>query len=404
LPQTALLICEQTADLPTSEHAAVSAVDADDVCVTGMAWTTPLGDTLDGVWKLLLAGAAGLRETPSPYPLRTTLAGTVSTVPLASPATDRQLDLTVRTLVAAFRSAGVDPADPRARLVLGTSYGPHLDEPADSLDDWALAGARQIAHPYRPICVSTACSAGSDAVLVGAELIRAGRTDLCVAGGVDVVTLSKRLGHSALGTMSCDLLRAFDQRHDGMVPGEGAAFLVLESARSARRRSARISAVLRGAGSSNDAAGLTTPDRSGDSVVLAVRRCLQASGRTERDVAVVNAHATGTPINDAVESASLRRLFSSNERPPVVFATKGALGHSLGATGAIEAVSVILALRDGRVPPVYGLDAVMADFPLPLPIGGPLAFHGGTGASLTIGFGGFNTCLLFEKVGDDRER
>jgi 3-oxoacyl-[acyl-carrier-protein] synthase II len=382
----------------------VNALRPEDVCVTGLAWTTPLGDTLGGVWEQLLAGATGLRDVPSPYPLRTTLAGTVASVPLEWSATERQIALTVRTLRTAFASSGLDPADPASRVVVGTSYGPHLDEPADSLAAWAVTSARLIGHPHNPICVSTACSAGSDSILVGTELIRAGASDVCVAGGVDVVTLSKRLAHSALGTMSQELLRAFDRRHDGMVPGEGAAFLVLESARSARRRAARIWAILRGAGSSNDAAGLTAPDPSGHSIVLAVRRCLTASRRREQDLAVVNAHATGTPTNDAVESRSLATLFGPGARRPVVFATKGALGHSLGAAGAIEAVALILALRDGRVPPVYGLCCPMPDFPLPLAAGEPLSFSGRTGISLTIGFGGFNTCLLFERSDDDGGR
>jgi 3-oxoacyl-[acyl-carrier-protein] synthase II len=375
-----------------------------DICVTGMAWTTPLGDTLDGVWQRLLAGDDGLRDTPSPYPLRTTLAATVASVPLASPAAHRQLALGVRTLTAAFASAGLAPDDRAVRLVLGTSYGSHLDEPADSCNDWAVATAQRIGHPHHPVCVSTACSAGSDAIVVGAELIRSGSTGACVAGGVDVVTQAKRLGHSALGTMSADRLRAFDERHDGMVPGEGAAFLVLESARAAAERGATVYAVLRGAGSSNDATGLTNPDPSGDSVVLAVRRCLASAGRTAQRVAVLNAHATGTPVNDAVESASLSRLFGTGAESPVVFATKGALGHSLGATGAIEAVALILALRDGRVPPVSGLDTPMPGFPLPLPAGRAVEFSGDTGVSLTIGFGGFNTCLLFERIDGDRGR
>jgi len=223
---------------------------------------------------------------------------------------------------------------------------------------------------------------------------------------VDVVTPAKRLGHSALGTMSRGPLLAFDQAHDGMVPGEGAAVLVLESGRSAARRAAPVRAVLRGAGSANDAAGLTAPDRSGDSVVLAVRRCLAAGGRAAGEVAVLSAHATGTPINDEVESRSLAAVFGSGAPAPVVFATKGALGHSLGATGAIEAVSVLLALEHGAVPPVYGLTRPLPGFPLPLAAGRPVPLAAGRpvpvdgmlGASLTIGFGGFNTCLLFEAV------
>jgi 3-oxoacyl-[acyl-carrier-protein] synthase II len=371
------------------------------VCVTGMAWRTPLGDTLDGVWARLLAGQDGLRDTPSDYPLRTSLAGIVPGLPGPGEAAplDRQVELTSAALLAAFESAGVDPADGHTRIVAGTSYGPCLDEPAGAIDSWIVASARRIGHPGRPVCVGTACSAGSDAIAVAALLIGAGITERCVAGGADIVTAAKRLGHSALGTMSHGRLHPFDQRRDGMVPGEGAAFLVLESARSARRRGAALLGVLLGSGSSNDAAGLTAPDPSGDSVLLAMRRCLAAAGRRPDQVAVLNAHATGTPVNDDMESRSLRRMFGPSAAAPVVFATKGALGHSLGATGAIEAVSVLLALRDGLAPPVAGLADPIAGFPLPVGIGRPLPVADGCGASLTIGFGGFNTCLLFERAG-----
>ncbi|WP_406207809.1 beta-ketoacyl-[acyl-carrier-protein] synthase family protein [Kitasatospora sp. NBC_01560] len=370
----------------------------DDVCITGMAWNTPLGDTLDGVWQRLLAGDSGVADTPSAHPVRTTLAATVPGLPQES-AGARQTALAAGVLTGAFDAAGLDPAGPGVRVVLGTSFGPLLDEPFEAADDWAVAAAGRAGHPHRPVSVSTACSAGADSVLLAAELVRAGWADACVAGGVDVLTPAKRLGHTALGTMSEDRLRAFDERHSGMLLGEGAAALVLERASSARARSAPVLAVLSGAGSANDATGLTAPDPSGESVVLAVRRCLAAAGRTPQEVAVLNAHATGTVVNDAVESTSLARLFGGAERAPLVFATKGALGHSLGATGAIEAVSVVLALRDGRVPAVHGLERPMAGFPLPLAVGGPTRFEGGLGASLTIGFGGFNTCLLFERAG-----
>ena len=363
--------------------------------MTGLAWTTPLGDDLDGVWRRLLDGASGLRATPCGYPLRSPLAGTVPGPP--GPATARQVDLAAATIRAAGERAGVDPADPAVRLVLGTSFGAALDEPGPRLSNWAKQAARRVGHPSDPVCVSTACSAGSDSLLVAAQLIRGGAARVCIAGGVDVVTDAKRLGHSALGTMTADRLRAFDVRHDGMIPGEGAAMLVLEPAAAARDRGATVLATLRGTGSANDAAGLTAPDRTGDSVVLAVRRCLADAGLNPTDVAVISAHATGTPVNDDVERASLGRLFGAGTAP-LVFATKGALGHSMGATGAIEAVCVVLALRDGRVPPLVDVDTVMSDFPLPLAVGAARTFTGSVGLSLTIGFGGFNTCLLFERA------
>jgi 3-oxoacyl-[acyl-carrier-protein] synthase II len=371
-----------------------------DVCVTGMAWSTPLGDSLEGVWERLLQGETGLRQTRSPHPVRNQLAGVVTDPPLDRPAADRQRVLATRTLRAAAGSAGLDLGDPAVRLVLGTSYGAHLDEPGGSLEEWAAASATATGHRQHPISVSTACSAGSDALLAGLALVQAGAASACVAGGVDVVTPAKRIGHSALGTMSPGPLRAFDAQHDGMVPGEGAAFCVLETAASARRRGAHVHAVFRGAGSANDAAGLTAPDPSGRSITLAVRRCLAAAARAETDVAVVQAHGTGTQLNDEAERTGLMSLFGSVRHPPVVFATKGALGHSLGATGAIEAVALILALRDGKVPPIHGLEQPLPGFSLPLAMRSPRAFAGRAGISLTLGFGGFNTCLLFERAGD----
>lgn len=372
--------------------------------VTGMAWSTPLGTELDKVWCQLLEGASGVGPTPSSYPLRTRLTATVPSLPLDEAPDQRQLTLAVRTLQAAFADAGLAPENSAVTLVLGTSYGGHLDIPfTSSLEWWARSSAERVGHPHRPITVTTACSAGADSILLGAELIRSGHSEICVCGGVDVVTSAKRLGHSALGTMSSHGLRAFDEDHDGMVLGEGAAFLVLESAASAHARKARVWALLSGTGSSNDAAGMTAPDPSGESVVLAVSRCLVGSGFGAADVAVVSAHGSGTTVNDAVEATSLTTLFSGTDLGPVVFGTKGALGHSLGATGAIEAITVIMALRDCTVPPIHGLRSPVPDLSLRLPIGRPLSFSGDAGISLTLGFGGFNTCLLFTNTRVDHE-
>jgi 3-oxoacyl-[acyl-carrier-protein] synthase II len=361
-----------------------------------MGWITPLGEDVEDVWHRLTLGATGVRPTPSPVRLRSDLAAMVTSVSQDDPPERRQLALTTGALRAAFADAGVAPDDAGVTLVLGTSYGGHLDAAGvDSLQEWAVAAAAEIGHPHPPLCVTTACSAASDSILVGAELIRAGSARICVCGGADVVTLAKRLGHSALGTMTTDVLRAFDERHAGMVLGEGAAFVVLESAESAAARSATVHALIRGGGSANDAAGLTAPDPTGHSVVLAVRRCLADSGLTERDIAVVSAHATGTPVNDAVEAASLAELFAGQRPGPVVFGTKGALGHSLGACGAIEAISLIMALRHGVAPPVFGLQSPMPGLSMTVPMGRAMPFAGAAGISLTLGFGGFNTALLF---------
>ncbi|SED08603.1 3-oxoacyl-[acyl-carrier-protein] synthase II [Streptomyces misionensis] len=370
--------------------------------VTGIGWETPLGNSVDDVWKKLLEGKSGITDTPSAIPVRSPLTAMVPTVSVSAEPHLRQQELAVRAAQAALADAGIPPDGPDTELILGTSYAGNLDDPdVPSLYDWARRTADRIGFPGAPLCVTTACSAGSDAVLMGAELIRSGRREVCVCVGVDVVTAAKRLGHSLLGTMSTEALRAFDTRHNGMVLGEGAGVLVLESAAHARHRSARVHAVLRGAGSANDAAGMTAPDPSGRSVCLAVERALTGSGLSTDDIAVVSAHGTGTPVNDAVESTSLRALFGTGPHGPVVYGTKGALGHSLGACGTIEAITLIKALSDREVPAVQGLETPMEDFPLPLPVGRPSPVPPGPGLSLTLGFGGFNTALLFSVPGGD---
>jgi 3-oxoacyl-[acyl-carrier-protein] synthase II len=368
-----------------------------EIHVVGMSWTTPLGDDLDDVWHRLVSGEDGLRPWASALALRNDLAALVPAVDPAAPPRERQHRLATTTLLAAFRDAGLPVDQPDVAVVIGTSYGAHLDEEVGSLSRWAVDSAAAIGYPGDPICVSTACSAGADSVAIGAALIAGGCFRVAVCGGVDIVTDAKRLGHSALGTMTAQRLRAFDERHCGMLLGEGAGFVVLQRGPAG---SARPYARLRGYGGSNDAAGMTTPDPGGDSVAMAVRRSLHGSGVDLDDVAVVSAHGTGTPLNDAAELLGLRTLFAGLPRFPLVFATKGALGHSLGACGAIEAISVVQALRTGLVPPVCGLEVPMAQAVGVVRPGGPHRFDPRrsdrtAGISVTLGFGGFNTSLVF---------
>ncbi|MBA6439088.1 beta-ketoacyl-[acyl-carrier-protein] synthase family protein [Streptomyces sp. GMR22] len=366
-----------------------------------MAWCTGLGSDIDAVWHRLLAGASAQREVESPHALRTAYAVTAPDVPTDLTPERRQLLMAGDTLARCLWDASLERDDARLVPVFGTSYGAHLDAPGtSSLSAWATQVAEHVGLIRPPITVSTACSAGSDTLLAALTLIRSGAADICVCGGVDVLTTAKRLGHSLLGTLSSDTLRAFDVRHDGTVLGEGAGFLVVESAASARARGARVHGLLSGAGSANDAAGSVAPDPSGRTVRLTVRRALRSGGLDVRDVAVVSAHGSGTPANDSVEAMSYGRLFGAAPAPPVVFATKGAFGHSLGATGALEAITVIQALKAGQVPPVHGLHDVVAELPLPVPAGRPMPLRGGCGLSVTLGFGGFNTCLLFEGASD----
>jgi 3-oxoacyl-[acyl-carrier-protein] synthase II len=358
-----------------------------------MAWTTALGDDLDGVWQRLLAGETGMTAVPHAGRLRNDQAAVVTPPALDLPAAERLSEIAVGTVRRALAAAGREAAGPEIHLVLGTSFGTVLEDspPEESARCWADKVAAAVGSPVHPIVVSTACSAGSDAVLVGAELIRAGLAACCVCGGVDVLTWSKRVNHSALGTMSPTTLRAFDVRHDGTLLGEGAGVLVLEGAAPAQEPWA----VVRGAGSASDAAGMTAPDTTGVAARYAIERSLAEAGLSPGDVGIISAHASGTPLNDTTEREAFRAVFAPHGKA-LVFGTKGNFGHSLGATGALEAIALVLALRAGQVPPVSGLEQPDPEFPLRLPCGEAVRCDARVGLSLTLGFGGFDTSLVFE--------
>jgi 3-oxoacyl-[acyl-carrier-protein] synthase II len=365
------------------------------IAVTGMAWCTPLGDDLDAVFARLLAGESALAEVPCAHGarLRSPLAAACPAPPRDRPASERMRALGLSALGRALDAAGLGAG---GDLVLGTSLGAFLEgEPGSApLHRWADELAAAAGFDRAPIALSTACSSGSDAILVGAELIRAG-ADRAVCGGVDVLADSKRLAHSALGSMSPTTLRAFDLRHDGTLLGEGAAFLVLESREAAAARGARVLAWLRGAGSANDASGMTTPDAAGLGARYALLRSLDDAGLDASAIGLINAHGSGTALNDATEALAFREVFGGRAEP-IVFGTKGNFGHALGATGAIEALATILALARGEVPPVVGLEEPDPAMLFPVPRGAPCRSAARFGVSLTLGFGGFDTSLVFE--------
>lgn len=410
------------------------------VCITGMGWTTALGDGLEEVWQHLMSGRSGVRALPGdggpPAPAAAFLADGGPT----EPPSKRQISLAVTTASAALRDAGC-PAGDIGTLVLGSSLGPHLDDAAETSPHALTAAVAEQLGVARSASVSTACSSGADAVLAGAALLTAGEAERCLCGGIDLLTEGKLLGHQALGTLSASgTVRPFDTDRDGTLFGEGAGFLLLETRAAATARGARVLGELRGWGASNDGTGPTAPDETGAGAVLAVRRALSRAGAAPRDIAVINAHGTGTRANDTAEAACYSTVFGpgpdaapaagggpparagaapgDGDRPaapvgpagdenrrqaargagsaPVVFATKPAFGHTLGATGALEVIALLLALRHRAVPPLPHTRTVMPELTLPLAADRPREVTGSLGISLTLGFGGFNTCLLVE--------
>lgn len=366
-------------------------VAGEPIPVKGMAWTSALGDGLDEVWEKLMSGQSGITDRTVSQRLRSRLAAALRVPDSTVAAEDRLRVLSAQTISRALADAGEDVGRADLQLIIGTSLGSYLDqiELPSSLSRWTLEVARDLGLAREPVLVSTACSSGADAIQVGAALLRSGAAGVCVCGGADILTLNKRMGHSLLGTMSPTGLRAFDRKHSGTILGEGAAFLVLGAPGWGPAKTSLL-----GTGSANDAMGMTAPDPAARGAILAIRRSLHDAGIGPDDVGLINAHGSGTPINDQIERDTFAALFGDLPRRPLVFATKGNFGHSLGATGAIEAIALILALEKQQVPPIVGLEQQIEGFVCSL-ARDAMACSAQVGLSLTLGFGGFDTSLIF---------
>ncbi len=198
--------------------------------------------------------------------------------------------------------------------------------------------------------VASACSSSNHAIGVAFQMVRAGMVDAAVTGGTEsVFTFGTIKGWEALRVMAPDTCRPFSLNRRGMVLGEGAAVLVLETDDRARARGAEILAEIIGFGSSSDAGDIVLPAVQGAASAMAA--CLADAGLTPREVDYINAHGTGTTANDATETKALHMVFGEHAKKLAVSSTKSIHGHTLGAAGAIEAAATIAAMRGGFIPP-----------------------------------------------------
>ena len=238
--------------------------------------------------------------------------------------------------------------------------------------------------------VSTACSSAANALILGAEMLKAGEADMVVAGGTEALSVFHLNGFNSLMILDKEHCRPFDETREGLNLGEGAAYVVLESEEHARSRQASVHAFLSGYGNACDAFHQTASSENGEGAYLAMQEALGMAGLNPKDVDYVNAHGTGTPNNDFSESVALQRVFGS-ELPPVS-STKGFTGHTTSASGSIEAVICLLAMHHGFLPANLGWRQPMTD--------GIIPTQGKDSASLrhvlcnSFGFGGNDSSLL----------
>jgi 3-oxoacyl-[acyl-carrier-protein] synthase II len=407
------------------------------VAITGLGAVSPLGNSVEETWTALLQGRSGIgritRFDPSALPCR--IAGEVrhfGPVPGLSAKAARRLDPFVLYALAAcdeaFRQAGLDrsPWRPeRAGVVVGTSRGGISTLEANSAA-YGTSGYRGLS-PFLTVsslinqapalicmqygihgpsmAVSTACASGAHAMAEALRIIRSGDADLVITGGAEApVTplviggFSRARALSRRNSAPEEACRPFDTSRDGFVVSEGAGILVLESFEHAKARGAAILGEALGVGLSTDAYHVTAPEPGGAGMAQAIGAALRDAGVGPDEIDLINAHGTGTRLNDRIEALALQKALGAKGSEIHVCAIKSMTGHLLGASGALEAIVSVRSARENRVPPVLNLDRPDPDCPLHFVREEALTVRVDTVLSASFAFGGANAVLVLRSA------
>ncbi|WP_042373912.1 beta-ketoacyl-[acyl-carrier-protein] synthase family protein [Streptacidiphilus neutrinimicus] len=382
--------------------------------ITGLGMVSPVGEGPEAYWQGLLAGVSAPQPITDRPGIPDSHAYRVARADADGSTRDdrrpRCLDLARSAVRQALAGAGLgDTRDSALHVGLFLGTGTGDGEAAEQVRDgrrsagtdtwWAYGGAARLGDELEltgPVqTVSTACAAGAYAVALAAQSVLRGEADVALAGGAEVVSRPALAAFLRLGAVDPVHCRPFDAKRQGTVYGEGAAFLVLESAEHARARSARPLATVDAGGWSCDGHHLTAPAADGRQAARAGREALRRAGVLPEQIAAVVCHGTGTPLNDRTESRVMTELLGPRAATTPVTAVKSVLGHSGGAAGAFSCATAALVVAHRRLPPVANLDVrdvecrlAISSSPQPVGSGSVLlnayAF-GGNNISLVIG-------------------
>lgn len=401
------------------------------VAVTGLGAVAALGHDVASLWRALVDGECGIRPIAS-IPTDRLIARTAAEVPGFDPAAHfdarklPMLDRTSQFAMVAAREA-IDQAAPdgiaalgleprKAGVIFGAGLGLHS---LDSAYHTLYAEESNRLHPFTvprimpnapashisiefglhgpSFATASACASSAHAIGLAFHMIRAGLLELAITGGSDA---SLTVGHvrawDALRVLSPDACRPFSKDRNGLVLGEGAAVLVLEEWEHAKKRGAMIHAEIVGFGMSADANDITAPDEAG--AAQAISAALSDAGLRPTDVQYVNAHGTGTRLNDRSETAALKRVFGNHAQQLAVSSTKSMLGHCLNAGGALEALATVLSVREDVAPPTIGYRMPDPECDLDYVPNTSRRISIDAALSNSFAFGGLNAVLAFRKA------
>ncbi|MGH3912390.1 MAG: beta-ketoacyl-[acyl-carrier-protein] synthase family protein [Pseudonocardiaceae bacterium] len=400
------------------------------VVITGLGATTPLGGDVASTWDALRSGKSGVSAITEDWvdrfdlPVRIAAKLAVEPVDCLPRVQARRWDRCEQVAVIAAREAwqhaGPPEVEPeRLAVVVGTGIGGALTllGQDDLLENHGMRKVSPLTIPmlmpngpaahvgldlgarggvHAPVA---ACASGAEALAIAWRMLRAGEVDVVVAGGAEACILPITMaGFAQMRAMSTrnnepeHASRPFDMGRDGFVLGEGAGMMVLEREEFAAARGAQLHGRLAGVGTSSDAHHITAPEPEGTGAGRAITAALRTAGLDKTEVGHVNAHATATPVGDVSEAAAIRNSVGDH---PVVTAPKGALGHLLGAAGAVEGLACLLAIRDGVVPPTLNLEDLDPGVQLDVVTGAAREVELQVAVNDSFGFGGHNVALAF---------
>jgi 3-oxoacyl-[acyl-carrier-protein] synthase II len=372
------------------------------VVVAEAAAITALGSDLAEVWPRLLAGESAIRPV-SRFAVDRYCAGVAACIDGLASAAGRSMMHSL--LDQLFTEVGPIPRD--AFLITATTKagidnlealrrGHPVDWEDILLSSLAKTIVDQFGLSHSGLNISAACAASTVAVAVGAGLIAAGKTEAVLVCCADLVTEFIFSGFSALKALSPVPCKPFDRHRQGLSLGEGAAALLLMSAARAQRERRDPLGNILGWGVANDATHITAPAQSGDGLVQAIAQALTSANRVADEIIAVSAHGTGTIYNDLMELSALRQVFGGRKLP--VYSVKGAIGHTLGAAGAIEVALAIKTLTHQTVPPTVGF-SIPEDGAGGRVSAATQAIGGDYLLTMNSGFGGVNAALIIGRQG-----
>jgi 3-oxoacyl-[acyl-carrier-protein] synthase II len=406
------------------------------VVVTGMGAVTPLGTSVDLFWEGLKAGRSGIGPITlcdsSPFPCQ--IAGEIPDFDPASYINPREArrmarfsQVSIAAASMAVEDSGLDmDREDRERVgvLLGNGAG-GLPTTQDAVDDMIEKGGMKINPFFIPMMlpnmaaanvarvfgakgynstVVTACAASNQAIGEAAEAIRRGAVDIVLTGGseasISPIGLAGFCILKALSTHNEEPTKAsrpFDSQRDGFVPAEGAGILILENMHHAMDRGATILAELVGYGASSDAFHLVQPEETGEGAARAMRWALADAGIGPENVDYINAHGTSTPLNDAMETKAIKRVFGDIAYKVPISSTKSMTGHGLGGAGALEAVACIKTIQDHIIHPTINQEHADPSCDLDYVPNVARRQNVDIVLSNSFGFGGQNTCIVLRR-------